>query len=100
MMTGEGQDKRSLDVLPKRIGDAHRALRNTVDTLCVLEDFLLGVQVREAAPKVDREAPSGVVDKCFDNLTGISNTIEQCHDQLRHIIEKVGATPKDSPTRL
>ena len=99
MMEGAGESKRSLDVLPQRICDVHRHLRGAIETLCVLEDFLLGEQVRDVATGEDREPPGGVVDKCFDNLTGISKSIEQCHDQLRHIIDKLGAASPEGPAK-
>ena len=99
-MTGEGQTKRSLDVLPQRIANVHGCLRDTIDTLCILEDFLFGGQVREVAEKPDKEPPSGVVDECFDNLAAINNSIQQCHDQLRHIIDKLGAGSADTPSKL
>lgn len=99
MMEGKETANRSLDVLPRSISDVHRCLRDAIDTLCVLEDFLLGSQVREVAPGVDKEAPSGVVEKCFDNVTGISNTIEQCHNQLRHIINKLGVPSPEEPEK-
>ena len=100
MMEGGETANRSLDVLPRRISDAHRHLRDAVDTLCLLEGFLFGAQVRDAAPEREKEPPSGVVDKCFDNLTGISNSIEQCHNQLRHIIDKLGAASPQGPEKL
>lgn len=100
MMEGTGEAKRSLEVLPRRISDAHRHLRDAIDTLCVLEDFLLGAQVRDVGPDVESEAPSGVVDKCFDNLTGISNAVEQFHNKLRQIIEKLGAATAERPKKL
>ena len=93
-MNGEGQANRSLDVLPQSISDVHGHLRNAIDTLCVLEDFLLGSQVRDVQSTEGREPPSGVVDKCFDNVTAISNRINECHEQLRHIMEKLGAASK------
>ena len=99
MTDGVGDSKRSLDMLPLRIADAHRRLRDAIDTLCVLEDFLLGVQVREVAAKPEREVPSGVVDNCFDNLKGICNSIQECHTQLRDIIEKLGAASPEGPAK-
>ena len=97
----EGQDaKQSLDLLPRRMIDVHRSLLDAIETLCVLEAFLLGGQVRDVEDAPDKEAPSGVVDKCFDNLTEISKSIKNCHGQLRHIIDKLGATTEDAPRKL
>lgn len=100
MMQGEGKDKRSLEVLPRRISDVHRDLRDVIDTLCVLEDFLLGSQVRDVGSGEDKATPSGVVERCFDHVTATGNSIKECHDQLRHIIEMLGATPEDAPKKL
>ena len=100
MMEGAVESKRSLDVLPQKINESHRCLREAMEKLCVLEEFLLGDQVREVAPGEDREPPSGVVDRCFDNLAGISNSIDQFHGQLIQIIDKLGISSKEAPGKL
>ena len=99
MMQG-AETRQSLVVLPERISGVHGQLRAAIDTLCVLEDFLLSAQVREVAPKPEKHPPSGVVDRCFDNLTVISNSVEECHNQLRHIIEKLGVATEEAPDKL
>lgn len=84
----------SLKVLPQSIGDAHKRLRRAMETLCLLEDFLLGNQVRDVSEETVKEPPVGVVESCFGNLSKISNSIGECHEQLHNIISRLGVPKK------
>lgn len=80
----------SLEILPRNIGDAHRRLCQVIERLCVLEDFLLGSQVREHAPERKKEPEIGVVNHCFENLGQVVVSIEECYKQLGVIIKRLG----------
>ena len=79
----------NLNALPRSINDANQRLLLAIEIIYVLEDFLLGSQVRDCAPKAKKEKVS-IVQRCFDNLAEISNSIEECHNRLGNITEKLG----------
>ena len=93
MFTGEGTREKNLEVLPLSIRDAHNHILEVIDKLNVLEGFLFGSQVMEIKP-TGKEPKGGLVDKCFTNLTDMSNSIEECNKKLVHIIDKLGV-PED-----
>ena len=97
-MEDQTATKACLEVLPRSISDAHRRLRHVIDRLCVLEDFLVGSQVRDVGPETDKEPPGGVIDKCFCNLAEIGKSIGECDGQLGHIIDKLGIPVSSEPT--
>lgn len=80
----------NLNALPRSIYDTHRRLRQAIDKLCMLEDFLLGEKPRAGESEEKKLLANSFVDKCFANLHQINNSIAECHDQLVGIINKLG----------
>lgn len=101
MNTSEGNTVavENLSALPRTIADTHERLQQAMNLLCVLEDFLVGAQPREAYD-TEKHPETGVVSKCFVNIAGINTSIEKFRGQLGNIIKSVGAQDKNAPERM
>jgi len=89
--TGNTASDMNLQALPGRISDAHRNLRETIERVCALEDFLFGSQVRGATAETQKEPDTGVLRKCFDNTNKMNNSILELNDRIEGMLTKLGA---------